>query len=155
MQQFTVFHSSDSFSLKLMELINQYKLEEIFNIIQINYSQIHLYSKYLHTIPTIINNKSTDIINKDQTIEFIVRLNLHLNKNKINVIPYYQAPSSFSNFYSDIDKTTETSYSNLSFHDINQTIPHIRTLSETKPLTEKEFTNEYNKKLDERNINAE
>ena len=73
----------------------------------------------------------------------------------MNVLPYYQPPSSFSNFFSNIQNSTENSYSNLSFHEINKKIPNIQTLSETKPLSTKEFSSEYNKKLKERNINAE
>ena len=129
MNQFTVFYSDDSYSSKLIKVINQYKLQSLFNLVQINYSQFQSYRKYLQTIPTIINNKSNDIINRDQTIEFVIRLNLHLNKqNNKEVLPYYQQPSTFSNFFSNIHNSTENSYSNLSFHEIDKKIPNIKTL---------------------------
>lgn len=157
MNQFTVFYSDDSYSSKLIEVINQYKLQSLFNLVEINYSQIQSYRKYLQTIPTIINNKSNDIINRDQSIEFVIRLNLHLSKNNNskNILPYYQQPSTFSNFFSNINNSTENSYSNLSFHEIDTKIPNIKTLSETKPLSVKDFSSEYDKKLKERNISAE
>lgn len=154
MTVFTLFYMDDSISNKALNLINKFNIKNSFRSIYIKQNHIEILNKHIKTIPSIINNQSNIIIEKDQILEFIIRLGLHIKKQE--VLPYYKEPSLYTGYYSKFDDTSETDnennhYSDSAFHYLNNEIPKIKTLTEITTLNSKDFNKKYNKLMNERN----
>ena len=153
MTSFTLFYMDDNISSKTLNLINEFKIKNLFRSIHIKDNHIEILNKHIKTIPAIIDNQSNIIIEKDKILEFIIRLGLHFKKQE--VLPYYKEPSLYTNYYSKFDESSKTDnennyYSDSAFHYLNQSIPKIKTLTEIKTLNPMEFNKKYNKLMNER-----
>ena len=80
MHSFTIFYTNDNLSNQVIELINKYKLNNLFKSIEISQDKLSVFRKHIKTVPSIVDNDSNTIIEKNKILEFIVRLNLHINK---------------------------------------------------------------------------
>ena len=159
MNSFTLFYTNDNLSKKVVELINEYELNNSFKSIEISPNNLSIYKKHIKSVPAIVDNSSNIVIEKDKVLEFIVRLNLHINKNKDKnkLIPYNNVSSSYTDYYSNYDNNSDKNsslniilYSNSAFHYINNEIPKIETLTETPLLSIKSFEKQYKELLNER-----
>ena len=154
MTVFTLFYMDDNISNKALNLINKFNIKNSFRSIYIKQNHIEILNKHIKTIPSIINNQSNIIIEKDKILEFIIRLGLHLKKQE--VLPYYKEPSLCTDYYSKFNDTNDTDnennyYSDSAFHYLNNEIPKIKTLTEITTLNPKDFNKKYNKLTNERN----
>ena len=152
-----LFYSNDHISKQTINLIKKYNLQSKFNSIEISGINSNVIQKYVKTYPSIVDNNT--IISRENILEFIVRLHLHLKKSEI--LPFYEEPSLYTSYYSKFDddennlKTdNKLYYSTNAFHVIKNEIPKIKIYSETTTLTENDFNKEYNKLLNDRNPNA-
>ena len=67
----------DNISNKALNLINKFNIKNSFRSIYIKQNHIEILNKHIKTIPSVINNQSNIIIEKDKILEFIIRLGLH------------------------------------------------------------------------------
>ena len=144
MSKFIIFYNSEN--TKIINLINKLKLNNLFEIIEINSNNSHIYLKYLDKIPLLIVNNS-NISNYNKIIEFIIRIYIKLN-NKI--LPYTNPLSIYTNFI-DNSSSNILDYS-PNYYNYNEKIPQIETFSETTNLTLVDFEKEYKKLLESRKI---
>jgi len=153
MSKFIFFHNTDKTSIKIIKLITKFKLQNLFDFIQITTNNSHIYHKYLQTIPLLITNNS-NITNYNTIIEFIIRLRLRSPTNKI--IPYSEPLSLYNNLYSKMDESATNDNSPIeyytpNYHHYDSSIPIIITQTETGSLNITDFQNKYNTLLKTRN----
>lgn len=151
MYSFTLFYIGGELSQQIISLIHQYKLEDVFKSVKITNNNLPIFLKHIPTIPALIDSNSNTIIEKDKILEFIVRLNIHLNKGEL--VPYKGEPSLYTDYYSQFNSHTPENiifYSTSAYHYISNKLPKIVTFTESPTISEKMFNKQYKTLMSER-----
>ena len=167
MNTFTLFYLNNNIGNNIIKLIKRYNLNNHFKSILVTNDNINIFLKYVKKVPVLICNKSNSQIYDNNILEFIIRFNYYINKNKL--IPYLQEPSLYSDYYSKFydnennennenNKNNENNenneinyYSTNGYHNIKNDIQNIKTYTEDKLLTATDFDKKYKQLVNERN----
>ena len=147
MSKFIIFYNINKKSKKIIQLIENYKLNNLFKTVKITENKLKIYQKYLQTIPILIVNTTNKITNYNKILEFIIRIHINLNK----IIPYVPKISLDTNYYSEINKSDNIDYYSSTYCNYNSNIPEIITDPEEKTLNIENFNKEYKKIINYRN----